>query len=123
MTGTKPLYEQARLTLEELAKPLYLRAMAAGEGTQAGEQCFELWYELRSIADRINRTHSITLHAGNRESIAAALQIVHELAHDLDIADVPDLTVCNCETKERIVSLGAIFTAYSELMGADNAAA
>jgi hypothetical protein len=113
-----PAYASAVALLTRLATPLFNRAMGAGEGTQAGEQAFEMWRSLKCLADRISHNRSLDLRGVNLNELRAALSIVHDLAHDVDMNGVPRIAACPCETAERI---GAFYKLVDE-QAATNAA-
>jgi hypothetical protein len=118
-----PLYAKAVVLLTQMATPLFNRAYAAGENTKAGEECFEQWYFLKALTDRIARSHAITLSNADREGLKVALSIVHDIAHDAEIDGAPDLATCECGAACRFLEFGSLVTEYeAQLCGGINSA-
>ena len=117
-----PLYETAAGLLEELAKPLYLRAMRAPENSRAAEEAFESWYALRAIAGRMRCTKSINLNAQNRADMDEALTLLHDMAHNFDPAGPKPTKDCACIEACCIESVRTVLEAYDKQFGGSNAA-
>lgn len=118
-----PLYATVVSLLTQLKTPLFNRAIAVGEGTKAGEECFEMWYFLSALADRIARSKSVDLGTDGRQTLTAALLLLHDLAHDVDLGGTPHVAECRCNTAERIKALETTIEAYRVQIAGQNAAA
>lgn len=118
-----PHYARAVTILTQLASLLFREAEKRPLDSQAGQTLFDHWYALRSLAGRIDLAHSLTLMAADRALIRLAVGVLHDIAHDGALAEVPEIVACKCEIAERARALACVIDEYErEVKGAKDAA-
>lgn len=106
-----PGHQVAASILLRLASPLFIRACkGCTSEPYPGEELFEAWYLLRAIAQEFSTKASMDLPPARRESMIAALEVCHALAHDYEIS-VPSIERCECPTAERLIHLAVLMAA------------
>ncbi len=106
-----PDHQVAASILLGLASPLFIRACkGCTSEPYPGEELFEAWYLLRTIAQEFSTKASMDLPPARREGMIAALKVCHMLAHDYEIS-VPSVERCQCLTAERLTHLALLMAA------------